>query len=276
MQFFRLQEHGRGQAVHGRIAPALVIKPTCPVERAEEATIRVRTEEVEVGNLEIAPEVAQRPWVSPIGARVKEGGERHEEPAKGERRRGWLDERAPHGALCDTILRHVLRCGAKQRGRRRTDFPQGHDVAVALPRDAHVAEGIVGYVAGILHFGLEAPVPFVGREGGVVEEEARIETTHVVIVFVGGVREPARGHLLHGLLCLLPVHDVLAGGRIRRPRPHLAGHLLEDGIPGCLPLQRVDELRREGLVVEKDIRVVEPAVELGLETADGVDGAFEV
>jgi hypothetical protein len=54
---FRLgQEQRRGEGVHGRVAPALVVEAALCIEELEVGLVGRRAPEVKVGNLEVGPD----------------------------------------------------------------------------------------------------------------------------------------------------------------------------------------------------------------------------
>ena len=61
---------------------------------------------------------------------------------------------------------------AEERGDGLAALPEGGCVAVAFFVARHFDKGVVGYGAGEGDAGFDAPVVFVGEEGGVVVEEA--------------------------------------------------------------------------------------------------------
>lgn len=154
----------------------------------------------------------------------------------------------------------------------------GHRLFQFLDRDRetvdflvafHVQEGVVGDVAEVLDLGFDAPVPVVFLEQLVLVEEAAVEATHVVVALHASVHDS-----LVALLADTLLGDVLVGPVRVAPvfRADLAefdggGGVVEDGLA---------EGGVEVAVVEEDIGVVEPAVEVTLDGLERFDHAVQL
>lgn len=268
-----LEEQRHSQTMHRRVPPPLVVKPALAVQRLEKLAVLAPPKELEVRDLEVAPEVAEIPRV-PVGIpRVEEAAQvgEQEMPQGPGRPRGVRHGGPEVPCGFDAAAGSVVRGGAVERGGCAADLPEAEGVPVGLVAGGHAREGVVGDGAGKAHVRLEAPVPAEGPQGGVLREEARVEAAHVVVALAGdvgegGVRGRGAGHGGAGA----------GGGDVRRVGPHVVGDEGEgrggagSGRKGGL------EGRGEGLVVEEDERVGEVRVEGGFEGADGGEGAGEV
>ncbi|KAB8337282.1 hypothetical protein FH972_021583 [Carpinus fangiana] len=273
VQILRLRKQAQCQTVHGCVTPSLVVEAARSIQVGEELAVLGRPEKVEVCNLKVAPEVAEVPGIAAAGARVERGGKvRQDQIAHWPGRPAGVHHSRPKSACGDAAVVLVVGDGAEEAGGGTANLPQGHGVAVGLVVGGHHSEGIVGDGAGELDVGLDAPVPVVQAQGGVVEEVAALEAAHVVVGLASGVGHAPALHVAHALARRL----ALALAHPRRPAPHVLRDLLEGGGARDLLAQGPHEARVPGGVVEEDDGVVEVAVELSLERADGCDGAVKV
>ncbi len=117
--------------------------------------------------------------------------------------------------------------------------------------------GLLGDVAKVFDVGLQPPVPFVLVEQWMLVEEARVETAHVMVTFHAAVH--------NGLITLLP--DAFACNFLVDPvriSPHTRIDLPKFDRRACVIGNGFFERRVEIAVVEEDVGVVEPAIEVTL------------
>ena len=149
-------------------------------------------------------------------------------------------------------------------------------------------EGLLGDVTEVLDLGLQAPVPLVlCKQGVLVEETAR----HISMSINSGRLEKSnipRIEPAHGVVALkTTVHDssiALLGDTLFphlwikpvRVSPHVMIDFAKLHRAGRVVLDRVLEGRVELSIIEEDIRVVIPAVEVALDRLDGLDDAVQL
>jgi hypothetical protein len=97
----------------------------------------------------------------------------------------------------------------------------------------------------------------------------RVEATHLVVALQPTVHDGRISLLRNALLRDLLVYPV---GEI----PHLGSDLAKLDLPGRIFLDRLLEVVVELGVVEEDVRVMEPAVEVALDRPDGLEYASEI
>ncbi|TKW55601.1 hypothetical protein CTA1_12336 [Colletotrichum tanaceti] len=170
-----------------------------------------------------------------------------------------------HGiALCNVlgVVLHELLGAVPERWDSLDVLVQAQDEAVLLVVLLHEAEGIIVNIAEELDGGLDAPVVVVVQHGFLLEEEARLEATHVAVAHRVAVDDLALGHVLANLAGLFLVNPLgerpmllrdLAIDRLARDKR--GSDLLEGGI--------------ERFVVQKDPVIVVAAVEAVLNLTNG-------
>jgi len=130
--------------------------------------------------------------------------QRSQHATKGPRHPTCVDHGGPERGGGEAVFILVEGEFAEEGGDGLAALPEGGCVAVAFLVAGHFDKGVVGYGAGEGYAGFDAPVVFVGEEGGVVVEEAvgllsvlcaecgreawgrrcdvpRLEATHVVV-----------------------------------------------------------------------------------------------
>lgn len=152
-------------------------------------------------------------------------------------------------------------------------------------------EDILGDIAEVLDLGLQAPVPLVFLEKLVLVEETacavladvpslritpnrrtdipRVESAHGVVTFHATVHDSGVTLLSDTLLCDLGVDPV-------RETPHVRANLAELDGSGSVVLDGVLEGVVEVAIVQEDVGVVIPAVEVALDGLDGLDDTVQL
>lgn len=200
------------------------------------------------------------------------GKVRDDKVADGPGRPAGVHHGCPQAGCGQAALFLVVADGAEEGGACAAHLPESHGVAVGLVVGGHERKRVVGYGTGKLDVGLNTPVPVVRLKSRVIEEVSALEAAHVVVAFFASVGQATSFHLLHG-----PTSGVAFSlTHPRRPAPHVRRNLLKGDVARHLLSQCANEAWIPGHVVEEDDRIVELAVELALDAADGCDGAVEI
>ena len=260
---------------------------TATVHHLEEILIRLAAEEVQAGDLEVTPEMAHVVFLAFHRFRVDFGKSAVAglcaEDVFGERLLFvvfrvalgqvfgldllfWLglDEHLPQtlrGEVVDALVGGGV---AEDVGDCLLQLFHGNGETICLVVPGHVHERVVGNVAEVLDIGLNTPVPVVLLQKFVLVEEARVEAAHVVVGFHASVHDSLITLLRNALLgdsCICPFGETpvlrINLAKLNSRRGVVCNGLLESAV--------------ELLVVEEDVRVVEPAVEMALEALETVE-----
>lgn len=162
------------QRVNRRVAPALVEEATGTIQVLEVGLVLVTTEEVQVTNLKVGPEVAGGVAISALGM-LGTG----------------LVVRNPLPHVVLTQIRRVRCQELASLGPEGLDGLRGivqiDGETVGLVVVLHIAEDVIVDVAEELDLGLDAPVIAVLLEGRVLVEHAAVPAAHLVVRKLGGV-----------------------------------------------------------------------------------------
>ena len=174
----------------GSVAPALVEEAAGRVEPLKVLIVGGTAEEVEAGDLKVAPEVAQV-----VGARDLAVG-------KGARGVGVVDDPGERvvGRQVVWVLGDELLGGVEQGGDSGLELEHGQHPAVDQAVLAHEGERVIGDVTPKLDVGLDAPVPVVFFQGLLAVEEARVKAAHVAVRERAAVDDALRVQALHALV----------------------------------------------------------------------------
>lgn len=155
------REHRQSQRMNRRVPVSFIVKPTTAIQMREVSLIRHISEEIQTRDLEIAEELA----VVVLHTRV-----RVEQPVKIRLR---VDQMR--------VLRDEVARDGPEGGEAAGVVEDGHVEAVDEVVLGEEAERVVGDLAEEMHVRLDAPVPVVGGEGGVVVKEAGLPADHRVV-----------------------------------------------------------------------------------------------
>jgi len=169
-----IREEANAERVDWRITPALVEEATSTIQVLEVGLILLATEEVQIADLKVGPEVAGG---VPVGA---------------------LSMLGARLIICDPLPHVVLTQVRRIRSQELAGLgPEGLDglrgvvqvdgEAVCLVSVLHVAEYVVVDIAEELNVGLDAPIVTVLVECRVLVEHAAVPSAHLVVGDLRGV-----------------------------------------------------------------------------------------
>lgn len=167
-------EKTNAEGVDGSITPAFIEESTGAIQVLEVRLILFATEEVEIADFEVGPEVAGGVSIGALGVL----GTSH-----------VIRNPLPH-----VVVTEVRRVGGEES---LSLGPKGRDTlwcvvevdgeTVGLVAILHVPENIVVDVAEELDIGLDTPVVAVACEGRVLVEHAAVPATHLMVGDLGAV-----------------------------------------------------------------------------------------
>lgn len=167
----------------------------------------------------------------------------------------WLEEHLPQALALQAVLSLVRGSISEYVGHRLFQLLDGDGEAIGFVVALHVHKGIVGHVAEVLDFGLHSPVPVVFLQQLVLVEEARVEATHVMVGLHASIHDGSITLLPDALFCDIHIGPIGIAPMLRTNLAKL------DGSRGVVH-HRLFERAVEFSIVEKDIGVVKPAVEM--------------
>ncbi len=130
-------------------------------------------------------------------------------------------------------------------------------------------EDILGNVAEVLDLGLQTPVPFVLGQEGMFVEEARVKAAHGMVTLQATVHDGGITLFGNPLLRNLGVDPFRVSPHVGTNSTKLAGSrgvVADDILEGLVKLA----------VVEEDVGVVKPPVEVTLNGLDGLNDTVEL
>lgn len=145
----------------------------------------------------------------------------------------------------------------------------GNRKAVSFVRACHGDEGIVSDIAEVLDLGFHAPVPLVLLQELVLVEEAGVEATHVVVRLHAAVHDGLVALLSDALFRDVDIHPV-------RIAPVFGSNLAELDVGGRVISDRVLEGLVEGAIIQEDVWVVKPTVEMPLHALDALNHPLQL
>lgn len=251
MNALRIGEQTKTNAVHWCVAPALVEETARSVEMLEVCLVLLRTPEVHIRDLEIAPEMTGRITVSLVI--VHRPSLLVSQPVK----RVRLRERM-------FVVGQEIEGFRPETCNRLWTVVQSDREAVGFVVIAHVAEDIVVNIAEEMHVRLHTPVVLHVEQSRVLVEHAAIPAAHLVVALHACVLHALIGEQLRALL-----HHISVDPRWDLPVlfwDDLVGNL-GLGVFPCFSLEFLGE--RD--VVDESPRVVEFTVPGSLQVLHGLD-----